>query len=301
MAVFAAGTALGAEVLPYSFMGTRSQPPEAVVLAGQGYAWWDFSLPGDLGHHVLIRIEVWALGSEPSLKVCLAVRTPASRAWRPFCPTLKRLAADFPGGIYFGELVISRRDFDLGSWLEVKLYPYSTAGTIRVGYRSVTLVTAGPAGEGSSATASYRQAAPAVSCPVLPVKADWDGDGDGDGVSAISLPETDSSWNATWVAPGLYRGVIGGYSTCRCHDTADWFKVNLQPGQTLKVALKVESGVSCGLALYDPRGHKVASVNPGRTVALEYWAGERGQWYIEVFTTKEPIAESRYELLVDIR
>jgi len=280
---------LGGGFYPTDFWAAGEPRGEGVLVKEMGYARWDFSGLSDVGHQLVLQVALWAEGDREALPVCLRLATPGLGDWRLYRLELPRVGRGEFGWLYFGQLCVSRRDLALGSSLSVRLDPALPDVTMWVDRRSVALLSSGDPGvaviagiagvEEREYSGWFIPAAPRPSSapmeidPTIPLP-----------IPSRELPETERFREAVYLAPGTYRGEIGWPGPGV--DSSDWYKVNLRPGQTLRVSLSVADGGSCGLAIYDAWGERVASVRAGGQLALEYRVRERGPWYIQISCSK---------------
>lgn len=289
--------AAGEEVFPTAFWGSGNATGEAVWVSASGFARWEFlSLPMAYDHLVL-KLTALAAGEDvPVIPVCLRIFTLSLREGRAFRLKLRKVSP----GIYFGQLCLSKRDLKSGSQLAIRLTPYPTGVKLGLDRYSLTLrVDTGgvlgptiavrreqeysgwlsPAG-GPQATLLVRRAAAAE--------------------LSLTLPETENMWEAVYIAPGTYAGELGWAGPGSPPDGADWFKVNLLPGQLVRVSFQAQAGVPCTLKLCDPAGNVVAELRAGSELALEYRVRERGPWLLGV-TASDHTHLVHYKFSLEIR
>ena len=278
------GTLVGAEgIQPTAFWGVGTPLAEGLKVPEMGYVRWDFHGLSDRGDHFVLQVAIWAKSEAPTLPICLRLSTPALGDWRLFHLELNRMRHGTFGWLYFSQVSISRRDLGLGSSLWVRLDPAVSEVDMWVSRSSVVLqpsvareapVIAGVEEQG------YAGSVPQALAPVTPLEKIAPSSGKTSTAMLRELPETERIREAVFIAPGVYTGEIGWPGPGV--DMSDWYKVNVRPGQTIRVALAAADGGSCGLALYDSRGMGVASARAGCELALEYRAEERGPWYIQI-------------------
>lgn len=281
------------EIFPTAFWGSGNATGEAVWVSASGFAHWEFlSLPMAYDHLVL-KLTAQAAGEDvPVIPVCLRIFTLSLREGRAFHLKLRKVSP----GIYFGQLCLSKRDLKSGSQLAIRLTLYPVGVELGLDRYSLTLQldTSGPtvavkreqeysgwvSAGGPQATALVRRAVAAE--------------------QSLPLPETEKMWEATYIAPGTYTGELGWAGPGSPPDGADWFKVNLLPGQLVRVSLQAQAGVQCTLKLCAPAGNVVAELRAGNELALEYRVEERGPWLLGV-TLGDPARLIHYKLSLEIR
>jgi len=288
--------ATAGEIFPTAFWGSGNATGQAVWVSSSGFAHWEFlSLPMAYDHLVL-KLTTRAAGEDvPVIPVCLRISTLSLREGRVFRLELRKVSP----GLYFGQLCLSRRDLDSGSQLAIRLIPYPRGVELGLDRHSLTLqVDRGASGpiivvkqereySGWLSPTGRPQAAATVRRPAVT------------GTSRV-LPETERMWEATYVSPGTYAGELGWSGPGSSPDRTDWFKVNLLPGQLVRVSLQVQADVPCTLKLCDPAGNVVAELRTGCKLALEYRVEERGPWLLGVIVSDHGHLV-HYKLSLEIR
>jgi len=275
--------AMAGEIFPSAFWGQGEAAADMVWLSPSGFARWQFSsLP--LGCEGLtLELTARASGEAPEvIPVHLRVFTPSLPQGRAFRVELHKVGP----GSYFGQLCLSRRDIGMGSSLSVRLVPCPLGVAIGVDRHSLSLRTGEP---GSVIVAKREQEyagwwAPAVQAAGSP-----------------QLPEADRAWEATYIAPGTYGGELGWKGPGFPPDGVDWFKVNLLPGQLVRITFQVQPEVPCTLRLCDPAGRPVAELRSGYELGLEYRVGERGPWLVCVALHEGQDELVHYSFSLEIR
>lgn len=104
----------------------------------------------------------------------------------------------------------------------------------------------------------------------------------------------DSIGSAILISPASGNGYLGG------SDYEDFYKVNVNSGQTISVSVTPPSGMDVSLYLYDPSQYSVASSsNPGDSPEnLTYTAASTGDYYIEVLYVYS--TPGTYSMTVDV-
>lgn len=289
--------ATAGEIFPTAFWGTGNATGEAVWVSSSGFAHWEFlSLPIAYDHLVLTLTTRAAGEDVPVIPVCLRVSTLSLREGRVFRLELRKVKS----GLYFGQLCLSKRDLSSSSQLAIRLTPYPRGVELGLDRYSLTLrvdtggvpgpiiaVTREQEYSGWLSPASRPQATP----PVRRAAA---------AKPSLALPETEKMWEATYIAPGTYTGELGWAGPGSPPDGADWFKVNLFPGQLVRVSLQAPADVPCTLKLCDPAGNVVAELQTGCELALEYRVEERGPWLLGVMSSDHAHLV-RYTFSLEIR
>ena len=285
--------AAGEEIFPTAFWGNGNATGQAVWVSASGFAHWEFlSLPTAY-HHLVLKLTTRAAGEDvPVIPVCLRIFTLSLREGRAFRLKLRKVSP----GTYFGQLCLSRRDLKSGSQLAVRLTPYPVGVELGLDRHSLTLqldtdptiaVRREQEYSGWLSPAGGPQATPVVRRPAA-------------AEPTLALPETEKMQDAVYIAPGTYAGELGWAGPGSPPDMADWFKVNLLPGQLVRVSLQAQAGVPCTLKLCAPAGNVVAELRAGNELALEYRVEERGPWLLGVIVSdhSHPI---HYKFSLEIR
>lgn len=271
--------------LPSSFWAVGEAVESGMLVGEMGYARWDFMGISPSPQQLVLQLSIWAQGGGDELPVCLRLSTPALGDWRLYRLRLRRISRGTIGWLYFGQLCISRRDLALGSSLSVRLDPAVPDVRLWVDRTSVALLTGegdGPVISGVKVGeyAGWQAPTPPLAGVPRPINPSRPSPSTLPPGEPRQLPDTERFQDAAFLAPGLYRGEIGWPGPGV--DMNDWYKMNLRPGQTLRVALAVADGGRCGLAIYNARGERVASSKAGCELALEYLAETSGPWYLQI-------------------
>ncbi|MGC9529790.1 MAG: hypothetical protein ACP5G2_04125 [Candidatus Bipolaricaulaceae bacterium] len=270
------------------------------------YARWEFSsLPGS-GEHVQVELMVKVPSGQPRSLTLLA-STPATTDWRPYAVAMQLVQDGGDGPYYFGQLQLARRDLRLGSQLSLRLWGPGW-GAIALREDSLRLRL-----DGAWTTQTLGPFAMVWSAPYT---AQWPAIGAqaGDRPTAIApanplpappslelhrLPETESAAEAQLLSPGTYQGEIGWAGPNNEPDGYDFYQLNLQPGQNIRVTVRTDGGGLCGLDLFDPHGSWVAQLAPTTSLGLGFCADARGRWTICI-RAQDCGQLVRYTLSVDI-
>lgn len=293
-----AGAAFAQGVTASGFWAIGDPVGRDIVVGELGYGRWDFQGLAGLGEQFVLQVAMVARNPGEVLPVCLRLTTPALDDWRVYRLSLERISGTSARGVYFGQLCFSRRDLRLGSLLSVRLDLDTSAALIWANAQSVALLPglAAPAplvrvreveygGWAPSPAAPARKAPPTPTAPFPLVR---------------TLPETERPQQAAYIAPGTYTGTIGWPGPGAAPDSSDWFKINVRPGQRIRISLRAEARGHCGLALYDTNLQPVAVARAGGELAIEYLVEDPGPWLIQV-TCRDPGRMIDYTLTWEVR
>lgn len=301
----------GARLYPNAFYTTGRMSGDWYWLeTPASYAQWEFhALPASLSEQVVLDVLACAAAQEGSVPAEFAVvltLTSGGRACWSGRVLLRRVQSAEGGAVYFGQLPVSRRELALGSQLIVRA-DGSPSG-LRLGFHPGSLRVQGNL---------ERRAVPGGQDPFAILWATVDGmAGGAGGVLAddppaptvrpgtpapipLSLHNTDRMEDAPFLAPGSYRGQLGWPGPYQPMNSRDWCRVNLRPGQVVRLTLEVGAGCPCSLHLFDPYGREVGSVTGGERMGLEYRADVGGAWYV-LIACREGCAAFPYLLAVHI-
>ena len=293
-----AGLAFAQGITASGFWAAGEPIGQDILVGEPGYGRWDFQGLAGLGEQFVLQVAVVARNPGELLPVCLRLTAPAMDDWRLYRLSLKRISGTSERGVYFGQLCFSRRDLRLGSQLSVRLDLNTPAALIWANAQSVVLLTgmATPSplvrvreaeygGWAPSSAGQVRKASPAPTGTPFPL--------------VHTLPETERPQEAAYIAPGTYTGTIGWPGPGSPPDSSDWFKINVRPGQRIRISLRAEDGTGCGLALYDANWQQVAVARVGYELAIEYLVEDPGPWLIQV-TCRDPGRMIEYALTWEI-
>lgn len=267
---------------------------------GSGYARWEFlSLPRS--EQIPLEVLVCAMADgelPPELAVKLSFAPVGSGIWTPFLLKLSRLQVGKNEAVYFGQLTLSRRSFNLGSALSVRAETaikeslgFGRHQGLQLGFRrdSLRLWDGGVFNPGP-----FQE----VWVSILPASVTPRDDARPPSPLVKLLCETETMEDAHFLSPGRYRGELGWPGPGKPMDSRDWYRLNLQPGQMLRLSLTVSGNEECYLGLYNPRGGRVGEIR-GNFVELSYLADEPGGWYVRISCLRAT-GIIHYELSVSI-
>ncbi len=270
----------GELVFPDAFWGEGRPAGEHLWVDTGGWARWEFQRVPPTGHQLSLDIMVWLRDPTPQeLPVCLRVSTPSLDYWRSLYVSLLPWQRSGSAVLYRARVWFFRRELRLGSRLSLLLIPQLGGLAVSVSRTSAVLAIA----EGGGGTTSVSGQGGGV--VQSPPQARW-------------LPETIGTRQRIYLSPGVYLGEVGAVVPGHYPDREDWLRVNLLPGQVLRVSLVSLHG-ECGLALYDPSGRPRVVMEPSSRLGLEYRATQRGAWQLRVRCT-QPAGGARYRLEVAI-
>jgi hypothetical protein len=273
--------ALGGAFYAEGFRTTGSGYEDWYWLSAQTHAQWEFlTLPASSDPYVALEAFLCLRapnGTAPGeIEVRFQFATAGGHTRRTHVARLTRIQANHESALYFGQVFLSRRELGIGSRLSVRLDGAQSRLSIGVHPSSVR-VSGGPGGGPGlvAFTENGRGGGPDEVSAIL------GGAGSLVGVPSTvrSLPDSGSA-EAPFLAPGVYRGELGGPGAYHTVDMKDVYRVNLRVGQI--VTVRVEATSQCVLILLDPLGRKVGEIGGSASLGLEHRATVTGVWQILV-------------------
>ncbi len=270
--------------------GVGAPPSFGTHTDSAGWAWfsgatgqpqWQFyDLPWEshyLNVEIFLQTRGWRTPPPPSLCLTFQFFTFSSALTRR--AHLQRVSEKGEHVGYFGQLILSRRDLNFGSFLTVKLKsglqdaeigvhpssvrirgeeffsPSSVAGG--VGGPVVVGVPGGVESASSSSTLLQRE---------------------GQSGQDKIFRECTEKEDAPYVSPGRYVGELGWPGPGSPLDSHDWLKVNLNHGHLLEV--RVNSPRPVFLVILNPLGQEVGRILGFGQIGLAYQASAPGAYWV---------------------
>ncbi len=258
---------------------------------GSGKAQWrfyDLAWEGQyLSVGLLVQTRGWRTSPPPSLGVTLRFFTFCAALSRKM--ELNRVEEQGEFVAYFGQLILARRDLDVGGFLGVEVY-LGPAGpecavhpsSLRVqGERTVYAALAGTGGAGGPLVLAPTQVSPPTAqAPSPPAER-----------SVVGFPSSGQTFrecigreDAPFLSPGRYYGELGWPGPGQAVDAQDWLCLNLNAGHF--VELRLFSPQSVSLRLLDPGGKEVGRVSGSGLIGITYQANTRGIYWVCISITQ---------------
>lgn len=247
---------------------------------GAGQAQWEFYDLAWEGQYLSVEIFLQTRGWQvpPPSSLCLALQFSSFSASITKQVKLQRVAEKGEYVSYFGQMILSRRDLDLGSYLVVRLKncPNNVEigvhqASLRVlGERSASLASLGGSGMGGPLVTGFSGATDtrAVDNP-SPIFSQ---------ISAKTVRECAGMEDAPYVSPGRYECELGWPGPGFALDSRDWMRVNLNAGHLLDV--QANSPHPIILSIFDPFGREVGRVSGSGLLGITYQAPAPGVYWI---------------------
>ena len=271
---------------PLDSSGVAWISPEA------GYAQWQFYDLAWEGQYLCLEFFLctrgWRVPPPSFLSLTLRLSTFATALTKNIA--LQRIGEKGEVVSYFGQLILSRRELGLGSYLSVRVSGGPSG--VELGLSSNSLRVFGE-------RTFYAESAGGTGGPLVPAPS-------GSSVSrpssspssANTFRECQGMEDAPYVSPGRYQGELGWPGPGKTLDSKDWLRVNLNAGHILELRVNTPKPVS--VQLLDPNGREVGRISGSGELGLTFQAAFRGTHYlcISIF---ESFPSFTYVLDISIR
>jgi hypothetical protein len=248
-----------------------------------------------LSVEILIQTRGWQTPPSASLPLTFRFSTFSSaRTWQVL---LQRVGEKGEYVSYFGQVILARRDLDLGSYLLVELLAWPAGVALGVHEDSVhirgeEIAFAGSTGGGTGGPLAPIPSDPrTLSTPPNPQEQRTTSE-------AKTIRECTGMEDAPYLSPGRYLGNLGWPGPGEALDSRDWFRVNLRPGYLLEV--HINSPRAIRLAILNPSGQEVGWVGGSGQIGITYQALQAGTYWVCV-SVAESAALFTYTLDLSIR
>jgi len=241
--------------------------------------WQFFALPREsqwLSVEILMQTRDWRTPPPSSLPVTTRFSTFSSSRTRRLL--LQRVGKKGGYVSYFGQVILARRELDLGSYLSVELLGWPAGVTIGVHEDSVRIrgeeiafaeFTGGGAGGPLAPLPSDPQPLSILSPNLQEQRAPSEG---------RTIRECTGMEDAPYLSPGRYMGTLGWPGPGQALYSRDWFRVNLWPGYLLEV--RINSPRAIRLGILNPSGQEVGWVEGSGQVGIVYQALQAGTYWV---------------------
>jgi len=275
------GKAIGLLALVLGFGGLASPFSASRAPDSSGFAWiptetayaqWQFYDLSWEGQYLCLELFLHTRGwrAAPPSFLSLSLRLSTFGAALTKNIALQRVGEKGEIVSYFGQMILSRRELGLGSYLSVRISGGPSgvelglsASSLRVfGERTFFAGSAGGAG-GPVVLNSPISSASVPSSSSPPEKI---------------VRECEGMEDAPYVSPGRYRGELGWSGPGKPLDSKDWLRVNLNVGHILELRVSAPNPVS--VQLLDPHGREVGRISGSGELGLTFQASLRGSHYI---------------------
>lgn len=200
---------------------------------------------------------------------------------------------------YFGQLILARRDLNVGSFLTVKLKGGRQdveigvhSSSVRILGEGISFAGPGLGGVGGPLVAGVSGSAdPALTFSPFPSRGSESG-------LEKTFRESAGMEDAAYVSPGRYVGELGWPGPGNALDSQDWLRVNLNVGHLLEA--RVESPRPVSLSIFNPLGQEVGRVRGLGQIGLTYQAPAPGAYWICI-SISESVPLFTYTLDLTIR
>ena len=253
-----------------------SCPPDSSGVAWispeKGYCQWQFYDLSWEGQYLCLELFLYTRGwrvPPPSfLSLTLRLSTFGTALTRTLA--LQRIGEKGEIVSYFGQLILTRRELGLGSYLSVRISGGPSGVELGLSPHSLRVF-----GERTF----YVGSAGGTGGPFVPAPPDSSGSRPSSSPSYVNtFRECQGMEDAPYLSPGRYQGELGWPGPGQTLDSKDWLRVNLNAGHILELRVSTPKPVS--VQLLDPAGREVGRISGAGELGLTFQASLRGTHYL---------------------